>query len=748
MDTDFINQCKKFLCDGDFSQVSEIQLSCLIGLGMILALRLDRSKPSIQTLEQAAIHPALPDFENAAVLQLQELSTEGQVEATLALYRLAVVFQNEESVRYLLEKKVPAVDSGLVSVFRLLYSNSEEVLFFDPGLRILTAEFLTQPDDLMATRIISAAQRKGLDHWAISAAAARLPVSIPAQQKLLQSFGRFDEADRRRTVELLTSSAPGQSEIQDTLCQLFLRYDDQSARDVTLSKNYLPLQVHSRAMFLFLTNQWEQYELLDFDGSLLTAAYETASPELRKRLLDFSRNSGRTDWVTRLSASTRLRWLNDLGDDDWRASIRSLADQKRYSDLWLLAQSAPPIWAAEMIILLDHQGFIPSGTEEAFAFSNLAGLAQKASAVSTIPPDYDLLVLPSKNSTCLALSKDGKTLASGTTGATLYLFSLSFSPSSLQTISVPVPHTRTLLFSATDQYLVTAGSDNQIRIVRPTDGKVVKTIAGHSAMIRSLALSPDDRTLFSAGFDGDIRSYRFPEGVFAGRIGRTDNEIFCAVLSPQGDYMLTAGADHLVSVWPLPSAGQPVHRLSGHSDSILALTVSQQGQLAVSASRDHQVRVWNYVSGREVFATSISERLPTCVVIHPNMHEMIVGGYDGSITFFSLSNGEMYHQLPPTGSPINTLLITADSQTLICAHNNGEIRLFDLSIHLILQNPLGNASPAEINHIEAKKKQFSHSAISKWLTFTIELLRYRQRYEIMIDRRHPVVNIGEFDIQL
>jgi len=62
-------------------------------------------------------------------------------------------------------------------------------------------------------------------------------------------------------------------------------------------------------LFLFLSERWDEYQKVDFNQALLSAAYETAAPALRKKLLDLSRYSGLTGWKQTTVRPLHLRWL-------------------------------------------------------------------------------------------------------------------------------------------------------------------------------------------------------------------------------------------------------------------------------------------------------------------------------------------------------------------------------------------------------------------------------------------------------
>jgi hypothetical protein len=72
---------------------------------------------------------------------------------------------------------------------------------------------------------------------------------------------------------------------------------DAHLEAICLENHYLPATPARQALFLFLTQQWQAYQTLDFDFRLLTTLVAAAKPELKERIAALIRASGRTDFL-------------------------------------------------------------------------------------------------------------------------------------------------------------------------------------------------------------------------------------------------------------------------------------------------------------------------------------------------------------------------------------------------------------------------------------------------------------------
>jgi WD40 repeat protein len=211
---------------------------------------------------------------------------------------------------------------------------------------------------------------------------------------------------------------------------------------------------------------------------------------------------------------------------------------------------------------------------------------------------------------CLAVSRDGKTLAAGGKGKAVLVWDVA-SGKELKRLRTPGPVV-SLAFSPTGKTLAVAeGSpeDSELfkkhRVVKLWDvaaGKVVRKFIGQTHPAEDVAISPDGKILAAAAEDKTIRVWdlatgktRCTIGVFKGVRGDPMRLLFLA-----GRKTLAAAGDDRVRLFDATS-GREVERLAGHQTGVRLLAFAPDGKaLAAAGAWDPGVQLWEPATGTRV----------------------------------------------------------------------------------------------------------------------------------------------------
>ena len=202
--------------------------------------------------------------------------------------------------------------------------------------------------------------------------------------------------------------------------------------------------------------------------------------------------------------------------------------------------------------------------------------------------------------TCVALSKDGSRLLTGSADKTLKLWDVKTgSP-----ISTFTGHEGIVTSAAisTDGTLAASGSDDRtVRLWDLKTGKPLQTLTGHGDAVNGVALTPDGAWIASASNDQTIRLWplkgnKLDEDIDVKVLEGHKRQVTCVAFSPDGKQILSGSQDQTLKLWDME--GKVVKTLPGHKNWVTAVAFPRPG-LAASVADDLSVCLWNLVEGKE-----------------------------------------------------------------------------------------------------------------------------------------------------
>ncbi len=589
-----------------------------------------------------------------------------------------------------------------------------------------------------------------------------------------------------------------QTDAQEALCRLIIHKEQPLAREIAVAAHYAPKDPVTRALFYFLTDQWERYEELDFDQSLLSAAYEAGDKRARCRIAEKARRAGRTEWVAVIAGGRQDRRVNEMTDEEWEAAVDVMSESKRWPELWRLAQATSAIWSARMLARLKESGWKPADEREGAGFAKLIGLVE---GCCQEPPFLGRLMRCAApleghvdHVSCFAISRDGQTLVSGSDDKTIRLWNLlngtaiktieghsdwiaclALSPDELQIASGSRDHTvglwsfpegralkkleghsediLCLAFSPDGRSLATGSADKTVRLWRMPDGHGLATLSGHSDIVSCLAISPDGRLLASGSYDNHVRLWSLPEGQPVATLRGHKAMVNCLVFSPDGLTLATGSKDRSVLLWSLPD-GTRLNRLQGHRDDISCLTVSPDGRLLATGSWDSTVRLWSLPAGEFLDTLGAIGTMDghtgwvTCIAFSPDGIVLASAGSDNAVRLWSVPGGAPLKALEEHSDRITYLSFSPDGRSLLSGSWDRRVCVWKSELVRLRQLPINLTSVADLQWTEEVLANSRLSVAERgWLEFLAALMRWRRRYDILLGEATRIP-VGQFDIEI
>jgi WD40 repeat protein len=449
-------------------------------------------------------------------------------------------------------------------------------------------------------------------------------------------------------------------EAREQLCRIAVEQDNALAREIAVSAGFVPRDLHARVVFFILTGQWEEYQKIDFDASLLDSIYRlTANEQIRLRIAEALQQSGRVELLQIAAVGRKRLRIGDMSDWEWAAIIQALKRDGRYEQLWSLAQVGPAIKSAAILKFLDSRNWRPATDLEAQAFGQIVLLAKALSTERPVlgslarrtchisghreqinhavfTPDAKLLITTSAddtvriwrmpNATCeavleehhsnvhgVAVSPDGSLLASYAANNTLCLWSLPEGKLIRTLITDGVAFN--LAFASNGRVLIGQGStvvgrtsvDNVCLWAVP-EGKVIKVFPRGVGF----AVSPAQNTVAIVAQPDTVTKHDDPASLSLWsadsgtqlatvqdplRVGKDNRGRLPLLLTPNGQWLVSNG----VGLWSVPD-GKPIRTLR---ERCQVIAVSPSSRLLACAGSDEEKRAYRHTP-REAIVDIIS----------------------------------------------------------------------------------------------------------------------------------------------
>ncbi|KAG5517874.1 hypothetical protein PMAC_000328 [Pneumocystis sp. 'macacae'] len=276
----------------------------------------------------------------------------------------------------------------------------------------------------------------------------------------------------------------------------------------------------------------------------------------------------------------------------------------------------------------------------------IASNSRNISVVDCLNLNFSLLEGHRDIVICLAASKNGQWLASGSKDNEARLWKFNIESSSFVNVATFTGHTdsigcialSSIKKSTVPNFLLTGSHDQTIKLwnllnIEESYVKSIYTRKAHEKDINALDISYDDKIFVSASQDKVCKVWDLSSGKVLGVLKGHKRGIWSVKISDYEKIAITGSSDKLIKLWNLIDYSC-LKTFEGHTNSILKVLFISSGQQIISSGSDGLVKLWTIKTSECV--TTLDNHTDRVWSLCISMSENIIisGGADSVINFW------------------------------------------------------------------------------------------------------------------
>lgn len=242
------------------------------------------------------------------------------------------------------------------------------------------------------------------------------------------------------------------------------------------------------------------------------------------------------------------------------------------------------------------------------------------------------------------------------------------------TMVLPIGHTshiNSVDISSNGKLLLTASSDNTIKIWDIHTGYILKDISAHKSEIVSAMFSSDGKTILSCSWDKTAKLWDTETGKLLFDFIGHEEGVYSAQFSHDGNKIVTASFDSTAKIWDVKT-GVLLFTLKGHKDAVIYAEFSPDDRNVVTASWDRSVKIWNAYNGNLLFNLYGIKGYITSTHYSHNGKFIVTASRDNRAKIWNAETGELLNQYRGgLNKSVNFALFSPDDKQLLTSFGRG-----------------------------------------------------------------------------
>lgn len=277
-----------------------------------------------------------------------------------------------------------------------------------------------------------------------------------------------------------------------------------------------------------------------------------------------------------------------------------------------------------------------------------------------------------KELAAVAISADGRWLASGSYDKTIKLWSLP-SGDLARTLTGHKEVVGRLAFSPDGRLLASSSDDKTIAVWTVDDGKQAASLGNRGQWVRDIQFSPDGRLLASEA-PSELHTWSMPDGKLVATVPSGSMRLERAAFTPDGT-MVAFPTKTAIEFLSLPDLQSRPSLTCGEREEVKRIAVSADGTKLVAACFGG-VRVWSLAT-RELLTTIPGDASRVNVLaVNPDATIAATGDAPGVVRIWNLTDGRVGAPLTGHTNAVISLALSRDGRMAASGSMDATVRLW------------------------------------------------------------------------
>ncbi|MCL2211012.1 MAG: caspase family protein [Treponema sp.] len=274
----------------------------------------------------------------------------------------------------------------------------------------------------------------------------------------------------------------------------------------------------------------------------------------------------------------------------------------------------------------------------------------------------------------LTFSSNGKQIISGSSDNTIKIWDV-YTENEIRTLPCNPYSVACVAINSNGNRIVSGinGHDNYssvglIKIWDAITGREINTLSGYSSGVFSLAISPDDRHILFNSYDGKIKILDIATGREIRTFSGHSEAVSSVAYSSDGRWIVSSSLDKKLKLWDVDT-GREIRTFSGHSEAVFSVTFSSDNRQIISYSSDNAIKLWDTTTGKEIKTFYIQSFRVNSIAFSSDSKQIVSGSSDNTIKLFDTATGKEIRTFSCNQSLEFSVALSSDGKQIISSGN-------------------------------------------------------------------------------